>query len=272
MSDIGRPEPRRRPGIVVVAALALLGAGLSDATEDGVPLHVATALLIAAVTALVRSSLGDRHHRVLRFVSGIVALQPALHLSAKVLPHEPFEHGTGHALGPADLFLLVVHVTMALAIVVAISSADQVGELLSGALRVWRVLVAVLVPQSGTSRPPVRFAPASPLLTSRYRPGSIPRRGPPAVARTGRARPSPPGRMPDGAPEGAPAPERISSRARTCRGGIKGGETAATRPTRSRPNVTASSSRVRNQFREYRSGALVRAPSTGHRCHGLSGP
>lgn len=170
-------------GLVVAAALTVLGAVAFDLIAGEDRLHTATLGVIALTAALLRIGLRGRHQHLLRFVSGSVVVQPALHFSAKLMPHHPLEHGVGDDVGPADLAVIGTQVTVALAIVIAVAFTEQLVVLATGAVRIWRVLVQVYIPDVEPRRQHARRAPSSPLLTSRYRPGSIPRRGPPLSAR-----------------------------------------------------------------------------------------
>jgi len=177
---VHRDLPHR--GLVAAAALTVVATVTFDLLAGEAPLHAVTLGAVAAAVALLRVRLGDRRRRLLQFVSGCIVAQPALHFSAKLIPHDPIEHGVGHAVGAADLFVIGTQITAALAIAAVISFAEQLIEVSARAAHRFYVLITVHVKAVGRTKLRPRFIPARQLLTCRYRPGSIPRRGPPVVA------------------------------------------------------------------------------------------
>jgi hypothetical protein len=179
MSTAHRNLPRC--GLVAAAALTVLATVAVDLLAGEAPLHAATLGAVAAAVALLRVRLVDRRRRLLQFVSGCIVAQPALHLSAKLLPHHSIEHGVDHAVGPADLFVIGTQLTAAVGIAAVVSFAEQIVELSARAARRFSVLITARVRVVGSITLRFRFTPARQLLTFRYRPGSIPRRGPPVL-------------------------------------------------------------------------------------------
>ncbi len=173
-----------RPGILVVGALlTVLAAVAFDLFAGEAPLHAATLGLITALAAALRVRLAGRRRSLVEFVCGCIVSQPVIHYAAKLVPHPTVEHGVGHVPGAADLFVAGLQIMVILAVVAALTFCEQL--LLALAVRAARLCVVrirSIRPLPEWARFVVTVAPATELLVGRYHPGSIPRRGPPALA------------------------------------------------------------------------------------------
>lgn len=165
--------------MLVAACLTVLAAGVFDLSAGEAPTHAATLGVIAALAAALRVRLAGRAGLV-PFVCGCVVSQPVLHYAAKLLPHPSVEHGTGVLPGPADLLIAALQ-TMAILVVVGILTfAEQILlALAAGAVRLFIVRIRSIRPLPASARFVITVAPAIELLSGRYHPGSIARRGPP---------------------------------------------------------------------------------------------
>lgn len=171
-------QSRCRP-LTAAAVLTVVVAVFSDLAAGEAPLHVATLGVVTALVAALRLRLAGRHRGLLQFVSGTIVAQPAVHTAAKLVPHGPMEHGLGHQLIHADVLATATQMVVALLIVAAVSFAEQIVTAVAGVVRVVRIRIWIHVPKTRARTSRVRRAPARERLTSRYRPGAIPRRGPP---------------------------------------------------------------------------------------------
>lgn len=174
----GVAKPRFRP-LVAAAALAVAVAVASDLAVGGLPVHVATLGVVVAMVTALRWRMVGRHRGLLQIVSGCVMAQPALRVAAEHVSHGLAGPGVGLQIGHTDLVVTLVQLTVALAIGGTVSFAEQIVAAVTGIVRVYRFRIRSHVRQPGAAASQVRRAPAGERLTSRYRPGAIPRRGPP---------------------------------------------------------------------------------------------
>lgn len=183
MSGSGLRATPGRGLLVVGAVLTVLAAAGFDLFAGEAPLHAATLGIITALAAALRVRLAGRHRSLLQFVCGCIVSQPALHYAAKWVPHPSVEHGTGHLPGAADLFAAGLQTMAILALVAALTFAEQILLTLAiGAARLCIVRIRSIRPLPERARFVVTVAPATESLIGRYYPGSIARRGPPKFA------------------------------------------------------------------------------------------
>lgn len=177
-----RGERQRRRLAVTAGLLAVVVAVLSDLAAGEAALHIATLGLVTGAMAMLRIRMTGRARGLLQFLSACVVAQPALHAAAKLVPHAPLDHGIGRNVGPADLAVTATQLVVALLIVAVVSCAEQVATLISGVIRVCRLWIRLEALHSREPAHPVRRTPVRALLSSRYRPIAMRKRGPPRVA------------------------------------------------------------------------------------------
>lgn len=163
--------------LLTAAGVVCLVAVASDLSADEAPLHVLTLGAVIAMVVVARLRLAPSSD-LLRILKACVLIQPALHAAAKLVPHGQVEHGVGQQIGQADIAVTLNQVVVATAIVGVASLVEQVVAAVVGVIRVtWNGLRPARITEPV---PAVRPAPSPELLTNRYRPGVIARRGPPA--------------------------------------------------------------------------------------------
>lgn len=150
-----------------------------DLSAGEAPLHAASLGALVAGVAALRVQLASRRRRLLQFVSSCIVAQPTLHAALTLIPHAPIEHGSGQQIGQADVYLFGTQIAVVLAVVATVLLAERIAVLAGGVVRVGWLRICLHVPHSGPGKPRPCIAPARQLLTSRYRPGVIARRGPP---------------------------------------------------------------------------------------------
>ncbi|MCX6463958.1 MAG: hypothetical protein NTW05_10260 [Pseudonocardiales bacterium] len=163
--------------------LAVLMAVLSDLTAAEAPLHAATLAVVGAVVVGFRARVTPWCIHVFPVLAAIVALQPALHVGMKLVPHGALGHAAGRGVGVDDVMVNGTQIVLALVVVVALGSLQRVFELVSRVLRVLVVLLAPLRPEPAdvVRRPDTRpERPPGPPLRA-----VIVRRGPPRIVATG---------------------------------------------------------------------------------------
>lgn len=161
-------------GVVCLVAVAVA----SDLSLDEAPLHVLTLGAVIAMVVVARLRSASPSPDLLRILKACVLVQPALHAAIKLVPHGQVEHGVGQQIGQADIAVTLNQVVVATAIVCVASLVEQVVVAVVGVIRVtWNGLRHAQITEPVLA---VRPAPSPELLTNRYRPGVIARRGPPA--------------------------------------------------------------------------------------------
>lgn len=165
--------------LVAGSTLTVVMAVAFDLRPGEAPLHAASLGALVAGVAVLRAHLASWRCRLLQFVSSCIVAQPALHASLKLIPHAPIEHGPGQQIGQADVYLVGTQIAVVLAVVATVLFAERIAILAGGVIRACWLRICLRVSHSGPGKARPRIAPACQLLTSRYRPGAIARRGPP---------------------------------------------------------------------------------------------
>lgn len=152
---------------------------VSDLAAGEGALHAVTLGLVTAAVAMLRVHLAGRDRGLLQFLSGCIVAQPALHAAANLVPHGPLDHGAGNQVGTADLAVTGTQLTVAVVVVVAVSFAQQLVTMLCTVIRTCWIRIVLCVPHAGPGVASGRRTPVRALLSSRYRPIAMRKRGPP---------------------------------------------------------------------------------------------
>lgn len=170
--------PRRH--LPAAAGLTVAATMATDAAAGESAWHVATLGLIALIVAVVRVWMAGRDRGLLPLVSACIVAQPAVHAAAKLIPHGPLEHAVAGGIGYIDVAVTLIQIVLAIAIVAVVSFAEQIVAVLIAAFgRGWSRVLGYS-PHRTPNRSRVRRAPRSGQLSSQYRPGVVPTRGPPS--------------------------------------------------------------------------------------------
>lgn len=142
-------------------------------------MHTALLAVIAVLVAFLRIRLAGRYQGVFAVMAGAVVAQPAVHAGSKVLHLFSSSDGHHHDAVGSDVTTGLVHLLLALALVVVVSTIEQVLQLVARTLhQLVRWLRAPVIVVGGfvaaVASAPI-FAPVH-RLWARH----IGRRGPPA--------------------------------------------------------------------------------------------
>jgi hypothetical protein len=155
----------------------------SDMVGAEAPLHLGAIGIIIALVAALRLQRTACRKAVLRTLEACVATQPAVHATAKLIPHGPLGHGTLAHVGAVDVAVGALQVALALAIVAGVAFIEEILGLLLGLVRLSLRAIRFLVP-APPCRPP-ETKPHAPgnigLPSSAYPGGSVADRGPPVL-------------------------------------------------------------------------------------------
>lgn len=143
--------------------------------------HVATLGFVALLVAMVRVWMAGRDRGLLPLVSACVVAQPAVHAAAKLIPHGSLTHAPVGGVGHVDLAVTLIQVVLAVAIVGVVSFAEQIVTVLVAAFGGGWARVLGYVPHRAPEPCRVRRAVRPGQLSSQYRPGVVPTRGPPSL-------------------------------------------------------------------------------------------
>ncbi|MGD9527821.1 MAG: hypothetical protein AB7V44_13635 [Pseudonocardia sp.] len=181
MEALHRIVGQRTP-LPIAAGVTVAATAAADLAAGGLMWHVATTALVAGLVAGNHLLLAGRGRGVLQIVSGIVVAQPAVHAATKFVPHGPLEHGSVHGIGGADVLTTCIQLTIAAAIVGMVTGAEQLVALAAAVFIRTRDRCLVHRPRTA---PPRRLLarPASRRTRphGQFRPGVVPRRGPPVL-------------------------------------------------------------------------------------------
>lgn len=170
--------PRRH--LPAAAGLTVAVTVVTDAAAGESAWHVATLGLVALLVAVVRWRMAGRDRGLSQLVSACVVAQPAVHAAAKLVPHGTLEHAPAGGVGHVDVAVTVIQLAVAVAIVGVVSFAERIVAVLVAAFGRGWARVRGYAPHLVPDRSRVRRAPRSKRLSSQYRPGVVPTRGPPA--------------------------------------------------------------------------------------------
>ena len=163
---------------MAAAVLTIIVTVVADLLAGEAQWHVVTVGAVAALVAALRIRMAGACRRLHQLVSGVIVAQPAVHAAAKLVPHGQIGQDLIDQLVHGDVFVTGTQLIVASTFVAMVSFSEHIVRAVVGVVGVAWIWIAVSEPPT-KAKFRVRRAPAHAQMTSRYRPGMIPRRGPP---------------------------------------------------------------------------------------------
>lgn len=178
-----------RRSLLIASVLTVLGAVVSDVATGDRPVHTVLLVLVAVLVGGVRVHMAGRHAGLFAAISGAVVAQPLVHAASKGLhPLTASGHVAGGAgpgsyahLAATDVLTGLIHVLVAVAVVVMVTSCERLLNLLTRTLRrLWRHMQVPVTTADAQLATTAAGTPTGVIGTYRLWARHIGRRGPPA--------------------------------------------------------------------------------------------